>query len=181
MTAPPQNSEARLTTGRRDDKPANGTYAGSNGSQVINRGEIFADADAEKIVLASMLNGNSNGEFPAARLFYYPSNQVIHRAIADLKLRGVPVDILTLTETLRESGELENAGGAHAVTSLTDELFYGKSPDIVNYMLERLHELHAKREARRIADQLKKGEMDIGDAQETIGGAHAGALQASSD
>jgi DNA-binding MarR family transcriptional regulator len=131
--------------------------------------EQFADEGAEKIVLASMLNGGDNGEFPSHELFFLPQHQVIHRGLAALKLRRIPADTVTLTQELIDAGELENAGGASAITDLGVD-FTAKSPELVRYELGRLHELRAKRELRRIGERLINGEITPNEAQEQIVG-----------
>jgi hypothetical protein len=170
MSALPENASARLgPPGERAQRlTGNGSYASPNRSQVTKRGETFADADAERIILASTLDGGgSNGEFPDADLFFYPQNKLIHQAIATLKLRGVPVDIVTVTQVLDEAGELERAGGAYAITQLGTD-YYGKSPEIVKYELGRLHEFRAKREQRSIAERMLKGDTTPEDAQQQL-------------
>jgi AAA domain-containing protein/DnaB helicase-like protein len=152
MNAPPTKSEARMATGRRAEQTA-GKYGHDDVLQV----GTFADLDAERIVLAAMLNG-CNGEFPDASLFFYPQHQAIHRGIAALTLSGTPRDITTVTQVLRETGELEKAGGAFAITQLGTD-FYGRSPDIVKYELGRLYEFRAKRELHRIAELMRKGDI----------------------
>lgn len=51
--------------------------------------------------------------------FYKPVHQIIYAAICDLRRSSSPVDILTVTDRLRKNGELELAGGAYYITSLT--------------------------------------------------------------
>jgi len=43
--------------------------------------------------------------------FYVAANGIIFRAISDLRDRNEPVDLITLTEELKSSGELEAVGG----------------------------------------------------------------------
>jgi replicative DNA helicase len=50
--------------------------------------------------------------------FYRERHRLIFRAIKDLYERGDAVDALTVAERLRQSGALEEAGGAPAVTEL---------------------------------------------------------------
>ena len=54
--------------------------------------------------------------------FYKPSHQSVYRAIVDLFTNSEPVDILTVTNQLRKNGELEIAGGAYAVSQLTNKV-----------------------------------------------------------
>jgi len=121
--------------------------------------ETFADIDAEKIVLAALLHGTlRNGQVPPLDLFYYPPHKVIYDGLEGLRARKIPADIITLTQDLRERGELEKAGGAHAVTTLQTD--YGKAPEIVAYELGRLREFHAMRQQRRLAQRMLNGDVE---------------------
>lgn len=50
--------------------------------------------------------------------FYRERHRVIYRAIKALYERGSPVDHLTVTEQLTQTGDLEEAGGPHVVSAL---------------------------------------------------------------
>ena len=54
--------------------------------------------------------------------FYVESHQMIYEAILQLFMAGNPVDILTVTEQLRKNANLEAAGGAFYITSLTNRV-----------------------------------------------------------
>jgi replicative DNA helicase len=51
--------------------------------------------------------------------FYVDANQKIYAAIRRLFDKGMPVDLLTVTEELRKNNELELVGGAYYLTRLT--------------------------------------------------------------
>ena len=51
--------------------------------------------------------------------FYEPANQKIYEAIVELGAMQRPIDMLTVTEQLRNSGHLEEAGGAVRISALT--------------------------------------------------------------
>lgn len=51
--------------------------------------------------------------------FYVDANQKIYAAIRRLFDKGMPVDLLTVTEELRKSSELEIVGGPYYLTNLT--------------------------------------------------------------
>ncbi|GEA18009.1 replicative DNA helicase [Moorella sp. E306M] len=59
--------------------------------------------------------------------FYREAHRLIYRAILDLNERGEAVDLLTVTEELRRQGQLEVAGGAAYLSSLT-----GDVPSVAN-------------------------------------------------
>lgn len=54
--------------------------------------------------------------------FYPNAHQLIYKAIMRLHERQNPVDILTVTEELRKSGDLESAGGSHYLVELTNRV-----------------------------------------------------------
>lgn len=51
--------------------------------------------------------------------FYAPANQKIYAAVRKLFDKGMPVDLLTVTEELRKNNELELVGGPYYLTNLT--------------------------------------------------------------
>ena len=94
---------------------------------VFEHGKIPPQAiDLEEAVLgAMMLESNRLAEViellkPEA--FYKESHQVIFSAILRLFGQNEPVDILTVTEELRKTGELELAGGPYFITMLTNRI-----------------------------------------------------------
>jgi len=54
--------------------------------------------------------------------FYVDCNQKIFAAIAEMHKDGYAIDILTITEYLRKSGELELIGGAYKLMQLTENV-----------------------------------------------------------
>jgi replicative DNA helicase len=71
--------------------------------------------EAEQSVLGGLMLDNTVWDRVADTImeddFYNPAHQLIFHAISDLTRRNQPFDVLTLTETLKNRGELENAGG----------------------------------------------------------------------
>lgn len=51
--------------------------------------------------------------------FYVPAHQKIYASVRNLFDKGMPVDLLTVTEELRKTSELEIVGGAYFLTKLT--------------------------------------------------------------
>jgi len=54
--------------------------------------------------------------------FYKDVHQKIYASIQDLFARSEPIDILTVTQNLKKSGELELVGGAYYISQLTDRV-----------------------------------------------------------
>jgi replicative DNA helicase len=116
-----------------------------------------ASPDAEQGVLASMLlaplevcsicsETRVRGDF-----FHVPAHGIIFRRIMELWDTGKPIDFITLTEFLRETGELDRVGGAAFVTGLFTFL-----PTAANaaYYLEAVTEKWLAREAIRVGTKF---------------------------
>jgi replicative DNA helicase len=58
-----------------------------------------------------------------ARDFYRESHQRIFEVMVSLSERGEPVDLVTLTSTLKDRGTFENVGGTTTLTSLFEDHF----------------------------------------------------------
>jgi replicative DNA helicase len=54
--------------------------------------------------------------------FYSDKHRMVYQAITDLYTKSNPVDILTVTERLRQTGELEKIGGPFEITQLTNRV-----------------------------------------------------------
>ena len=78
--------------------------------------------------------------------FYKPEHQAIYRAIFKLFSQSQPVDLLTVVERLRMDGELETAGGAYAVSKLTENVV---SAAHIEYHVRVLSEKFIQREMIR--------------------------------
>lgn len=60
--------------------------------------------------------------------FYMPQHQLIFEAITDLFKKNQVIDILTVCEQIKNKGKLEEVGGMHYVSSLTNKI--GSSANI---------------------------------------------------
>jgi replicative DNA helicase len=81
--------------------------------------------EAERACLGSMLLDKEAIEVAIDVLidedFYSEQHRIIFRTLLELYGRSTPVDIVTLTDYLRGSGELDSAGGVGYVSALLDE------------------------------------------------------------
>jgi len=79
--------------------------------------------EAEAAVLGSMLIEEEAIakaiELIDETAFYREAHRIIYRTVTGLFGKGAAVDIVTLTEALRKSNELEDVGGASYITGLT--------------------------------------------------------------
>lgn len=95
----------------------------SSGSLVYGRIPPQALEMEEAVLGAIMLEKDKLAEvleiMQSEDCFYVDAHQKIYAAIRRLFDKGSPVDLLTVTEELRKSGELEIIGGAYYITRLT--------------------------------------------------------------
>jgi len=94
---------------------------------VFEHGKIPPQAtDLEEAVLGAMMLENDRLaeviEVLKPEVFYKEQHRVIFTAIQRLFGQNEPVDILTVTEALRKTGELEVAGGPYYITMLTNRI-----------------------------------------------------------
>ena len=80
--------------------------------------------EAEKTVLGGILINNKNLNVVLSIIsiedFYKEGNRKILEKIAQLVDRGLPVDLLSLSEELKKAGDLDDIGGASYLSSLMD-------------------------------------------------------------
>ncbi|MDR1689780.1 MAG: replicative DNA helicase [Clostridiales bacterium] len=85
------------------------------------------DTEAEQAVLSCMLSDNealvASCEFLLAEDFYIIQNKELFRAMLELYVKNVPVDIVTLADKLKEKGLFDQTGGMAYLSKLVG-LFY---------------------------------------------------------
>lgn len=84
-------------------------------------------------------------------LFYKESHQRIYSAIHRLFAKSEPVDILTVTNELKTSGELELIGGAYFITQLTNRV---ASTANIEYHSRIISQKYIQRELIKISAEL---------------------------
>ncbi|MDR1914618.1 MAG: replicative DNA helicase [Clostridiales bacterium] len=93
------------------------------------------DSQAEDAILSSMLFDReaiaSAYEIIRAEDFYRPDNQGMFETMLELFLRGVPVDVVTLSDRLAEKGILDNVGGRTRIAEIASA--YYTSANIKHY------------------------------------------------
>lgn len=85
--------------------------------------------------------------------FYKESHQKIYNAIKTLFTKSDPIDLLTVTNQLRETAELELVGGAFYITQLTSKV---NSAANIEYHARIVSEMSIKRELIRISSEIQK-------------------------
>lgn len=107
----------------------------------------------EAVLGALMLDANALNtaiELLHEEYFYKPEHQVIFRAIFKLFEKNQPVDQNTVLNQLRQSGELEAAGGAYHLAELTSHVV---SAAHIEYYSRVLSEKYISRELIRISTE----------------------------
>ncbi len=128
------------------------------------------EPDAERAVLGALLLD------PGALLqvleklrgeeFYLESHRIVFASCVDLHGEGQAADLLTVTNHLREQGQLERVGGASYLSSLVDAL-----PDVANVLhyAEIVHDKFVKRQLIATAQRiLTTCGLDQGAAREAV-------------
>jgi replicative DNA helicase len=145
------------------------------------------DDEAERAALGAMLmDGDAIAtsiEYLRPGDFYSGANNLVYTAILGLFNKGVAADILTVAGELRQSGKLEQAGGAAYVASLTTVVpssaniaYYAQT--VQAYSLRRAllrvsSEVSAKvfdetMESRVILEETQQRIFELGDNRNTI-------------
>ncbi len=126
--------------------------------QLAEHGKVQPQAiDLEEAVLgAMMLEKDAVSaviDILAPSVFYKDSHKKIMGAIASLFAKSEPVDILTVTNELKSSGELEMVGGPYYITMLTSRI---ASTANVEYHARIILQKHIQRELIRISSVIIK-------------------------
>jgi len=106
-------------------------------------GALMVDKDALTVVL-DIISPDS---------FYLDQHQAIYKAIRGLFEKSQPVDMLTVTEELRKSGELEIVGGPYYIVELTNRV---ASAANIEYHARIIAEKHIQRELIRVSNKIIK-------------------------
>lgn len=93
-----------------------------------------------------------------AEVFYVERHRRIFRVIAQLHRTGAAVDILTVTNGLREKGQLEQSGGAKYLAAFIQHVH--NAANITTHCAILL-DLYAKRTAGELAQELLRAANDI--------------------
>ena len=106
-------------------------------------GAIMLDKDALPVVL-DILRSDS---------FYSDGHKAIYKAMLRLFEKSQPVDLLTVTEALRSSGELEMVGGPYYLVELTNRV---ASAANIEYHARIISQKHIQRELIRVSTKIIK-------------------------
>jgi replicative DNA helicase len=117
--------------------------------------------ETEQVVLgAMMLERNAVNEtvdILNQNSFYDPKHQYIFKAIKELFASTNPVDLVTVTARLMKNGELEAAGGAAYISSLTNRV---ASSAHIQFHARIIAEKFIKRELIRVSSEIIRDSFD---------------------
>ena len=130
--------------------------------QGIEVGKLPPQAlDLEEAVLGAMLLEqaavNQAIDIVKPDSFYKEGHQKIYESIVDLFQKGEPIDILTVTQELKQKGVLEEVGGAFYVSQLTNRV---ASTANVEYHARIIAQKFIQRELIRISNEIIKDAYD---------------------
>jgi replicative DNA helicase len=125
---------------------------------ILDHGKIPPQAvDLEEAVLGAMMLEKDAVtaviDILKPEVFYKEAHQKIFRAIHNLFSRSEPVDILTVTNELKSTGELEIVGGPYYITMLTSRI---ASAANVEYHARIILQKHIQRELIKISSEIIK-------------------------
>ncbi|MCS6981279.1 MAG: replicative DNA helicase [Flavobacteriales bacterium] len=150
-------AEVRPGTVREDLLPFGKVPPHSEELEIMVLGAILLEKHALGLVM-EIVNEDT---------FYNDRHKAIFKACKDLFVAAQPVDIVTVTEKLREQGQLDFVGGPFYVASLTARV--GSSAN-VEYHARLLQEKFIKRDLIRISGQIiEKAFDDSTDAFDVFG------------
>ena len=89
--------------------------------------------------------------------FYDPLNRKIYEAISALGLNQKPIDMMTVTEQLRQNGTLDEVGGAVRITELTARVY---SAAYVEYHAKIIAQKYLARRLIAFASQVETEAFD---------------------
>jgi replicative DNA helicase len=111
--------------------------------------------DLEEAVLGAMMLErdavNTAIDILQPRSFYKDSHQKIFSTIQDLFQKSEPIDILTITNALKQKGELEVVGGPYYITQLTNRV---ASAANVEFHARIIAQKYIQRELIRISTEI---------------------------
>lgn len=141
-----------------DSKRKKSTRTLSDIQNIIGQGRLQPQAvDVEEAVLGALMLEqdalNSVIDILKPEFFYKENHQRIYSSILNLFAKSEPVDILTVTNELKRSGELELIGGAYYITQLTQRVASGAN---IEFYSRILSQKYIQRELIKIATQIEQ-------------------------
>lgn len=129
-----------------------------NSNALLEQGKVPPQAiDVEQAVLGALMLDpdaiNTAIDILHPEYFYKPEHRVIFSAISSLFNASQAVDIMTVANKLKETGELEIAGGAYYVASLTNRV---ASAAHIEEHTKIVQQKYVQRELIKIGSEITK-------------------------
>ncbi len=145
-------------TKKKKPKPTTVSNTNKYSQQMVEHGKVPPQAvDLEEAVLgALMLEKDAVSaviDILAPKVFYKDAHQRIFTAIQSLFGKSDPIDILTVTNELKSTGELEMVGGPYYITMLTSRI---ASAANVEYHARIIQQKHIQRDLIHISSEIIK-------------------------
>lgn len=142
--------------GKASDSARKRARPASKNMSVIEHGKLPPQAvDLEEAVLGALMLEkeavNTAIDILQPKSFYKESHQKIFATIQDLFQKSEPIDILTVTNELKQRGELDIVGGAYFVTQLTNRI---ASAANIEYHARIIAQKYIQRELIRISSEI---------------------------
>jgi hypothetical protein len=116
----------------------------------------------ESGILGAFLCGSQLPDFVVPEIFYNSRNRIICKAVLELKKNKITPDILTVSKHLRETGNIDNVGGAGYIASLTNDT---PLESVIPYYTKTISDEYEKRRLHTMLAQsledLEKGKRDV--------------------
>ncbi len=125
-------------------------------TEIIEHGRVQPQAiDLEESILGALLIETGAydeiGHILDPDVFYKESHRLIYKAIEQLSLKKEPVDLMTVTNYLKDNAMLETVGGPYQITMLTSRI--SSSVNIARYAYI-IYEKYIMREVIRLSHEL---------------------------
>ena len=143
-------------TGKTSESTRKRTRPASKNMNIIEHGKLPPQAvDLEEAVIGALMLEkeavNTAIDILQAKSFYKESHQKIFATIQDLFQKSEPIDILTVTNELKQRGELDLVGAAYFVTQLTNRI---ASAANIEYHARIIAQKYIQRELIRISSEI---------------------------
>jgi len=117
--------------------------------------------DLEEAVLGALMLEKdaliSVGDILIPESFYKDSHQKIYKAILELSAKEEPIDIFTVTESLRRLNFLEDVGGPYFITQLTNKV---ASAAHIEFHAKIIAQKYIQRELIRVSSEIQSEAFD---------------------
>ncbi|TEB10651.1 DnaB-like helicase N-terminal domain-containing protein [Pelotomaculum propionicicum] len=106
-----------------------------------DRFSLFHNNDAEQSVLGGILLDSESAslvmEYLHQEEFFKKKHRIVFEAIHQMNKKDIPIDILTVSEYLRQQGKLEDVGGVAYIACLAEVVPTGKNVNHYAFIVKK--------------------------------------------